>query len=83
MMAKKKPGTAKDTTFKIRCRSDDLERFRLASEEEGFGGVIAPWLLYHARNQAKQHEEGTSLESLVEQATKMRAKLAKEKTKRQ
>lgn len=55
-MAKKKPGVGADATFKFRCRTADLEAFRFASEQEGFGGSISTWLLFHARNQAKKHE---------------------------
>lgn len=53
-MAKKKAGDGNDTTFKFRCRSEDLRNFRRASEREGFGGQISIWLLYHARQQAKK-----------------------------
>lgn len=56
-MAKKKPENRADATFNFRCKAEDLELFRFASEREGFGGTIATWLLYHARKQARQHED--------------------------
>lgn len=50
-MAKKRPGTGNDATFKFRCQKRDLELFEFASRH-GYEGNISLWLRHIGREAA-------------------------------
>lgn len=48
-MAKKKQTDKNDATFKVRCRESDIQDFKAKAEDEGFGGNMSAWILWHLR----------------------------------